>query len=60
MSSRDFEWGGSEQERRRKKEKEEKHDFNAKLCLSNKKEKHDFNAKQAEHLVGLALQTHWA
>ena len=34
MSSRDFEWGSSEQQEQQG-EQQEKHDFNAKLRLSN-------------------------
>ena len=37
MSSRDLEWGGSEQqEQEQQLQQQEKHDFNAKLRLSNK------------------------
>ena len=35
MSSRELEWGGSEREEQQLQQQEEKHDFNAKLCLSN-------------------------
>ena len=51
MSSRDFGWGVSEQlqqQEQQEQQREEKHDFKGKTI------------KQAEHLVGLALKTHWA
>ena len=38
MSSRELEWGGSEQQlqlQQQEQEQQEKHDFNAKLRLSN-------------------------